>query len=233
MYQFDEPKEYCLPANDIPQETRQRLHPWIAGFIGLTPEEANRKVADRWSSIHRASLRSLRDTLTHFTVEAIIDYEQGGMIRAFRHTTETVGVGDYWHLPGPLDAGEITRKLAPSGLQANLAVLEFLSHFSGLAEDTYIAGHFVYSKSPWPIFIDSWEGSIQGFDEWKDSLMLYHASDGAHVLVRRDGMVAWWIMQERFIKPIAKDFDEFILQFNEHRKISWPFDPYGAPDDEP
>ena len=88
----------------------------------------------------------------------------------------------------------------------------------------------MYGNAPWPLFTDSWEGTIRGFDAWKDSLMLYHARNGCHLLVRRDGKVAWWIMQERRVEVIADDFDEFVLQFNEHRKISYPFDPYGAPD---
>ena len=154
------------------------------------------------------------------------------MIRAFRPTTKEVGCGDFWYLPAPLDAEEITRKLVTCGLQTNDALREFLIYFSGLAEDTTTAGHFVYGSSPWPLFTDSWEGSIEGFDEWKDSLMLYHARNGCHVLVRRDGKVSWWVMQEHTVEPIAMNFDEFVLQFNEHRKISWPFDPYGAPDDE-
>jgi hypothetical protein len=227
MSHFREPKEYRLPANDVPQEVRQRLHPWIAGFIGLTPEQANRRVAERWSSIERPSLRALRETLIQFSVEAIVDYEEGGMIRTFRATKEEVGCGDSWYLTAPLSRQELTRRLAASCLQANDSLREFLTYFAGLAEDTTTAGSFVYSNPPWPLFTDSWDGTIDGFDAWKDSLMLYHARNGCYVLVRTDGKVAWWMMQEHRVKLIAEDFDEFILQFNEHRKISWPFDPYG------
>lgn len=229
---YREPREYRLPANDIPPETRKRLHPWIAGFIGLSPEEADRRVAARWSSIQRPSLIALRETLTRFSVDAIIDYGKGGRIRAFRSTTKEIGCGDFWYLPAPLDAGEVKSKLTPAGLEENEALQEFLIHFSGLAEDTTMAGDFVYSDSPWPLFTDSWDGSIEGFDDWKDSLMLYHARNGCHVLVRKDGRVAWWVMQEHFVDPLAKDIDEFVLQFTDHRKISWPYDPYGAPESE-
>ncbi len=231
MSHYREPTEYRLPANDIPAEVRKRLHPWIAGFIGLTPEAASLRVAERWASIQRPSLRALRETLSQFKVEAIVDYGEGGRIRAFRPTDEEVGCGDFWYLPAPLSADEITERLSPSGLQGNDALHEFLVYYAGLSEDTTTAGHFMHDEPPWPLFSDSWDDSIEGFDEWKDSLMLYHARNGCHILVRRDGKVAWWIMQEGVVEHIADDFDSFIGQFNEHRKISWPYDPYGAPED--
>ncbi len=232
MSSYHEPTEYRLPANDIPAKLRQRLHPWIAGFIGLTPEDATRRIAHRWDSIQRPSLRSLRETLSQFRVEAIVDYGEGGRIRAFRPTEEELGCGDFWYLPPPLDSDGITTRLTPAGLQGHAALHEFMIHFSGLSEDTTTAGHFMYDDPPWPLFTDSWDGEIEGFDAWEGSLMLYHARNGCHVLMRKDGRVAWWIMQEGRVEPLAEDFDSFISQFNEHRKISWPYDPYGAPDDE-
>lgn len=231
MSPYQEPTEYRLPANDISADVRERLHPWIVGFVGLTSEAAERRLAERWKSIERPSLRALRDTLSQFQIEAIVSYGEGGMIRAFRPTNDEVGCGDFWYLPPPLDADEISKKLLPSGLQGNQALHEFLEAFAGLAEDTTTAGHFVHDDPSWPLFTDSWDGLIEGFDDWKDSLMLYHARNGCHILIRRDGKVAWWIMQEHRVEQIADDFDAFIGQFNEHRKISWPYDPYGAPDD--
>ena len=37
---FNDPAEtgrYSLVDNDIPDDVRARLHPWVAGFIGLSP----------------------------------------------------------------------------------------------------------------------------------------------------------------------------------------------------
>ena len=228
---FQEPAEYRLPANDIPADVRKRLHPWIAGFIGLTPEQADRRVAERWSSIQRPSLQALRDTLSRFSVDSIVDHGEGGKIRAYRPTTKEAGIGDYWYLSPPLDSTEISRRLEPGGLQANEGMKEFLTHFAGLAEDTVISGHFVHSEAPWPLFDKSWGDDIEGFDEWENSLILYTARNGCDVLVRKDGRVAWWVMQEGKVEPLAKDMDEFVLLFDAHRKLSWPYDPYGPPDD--
>lgn len=230
MSHYREPTEYRLPANDISAELRQRLHPWIAGFIGLTPEEATRRIAHRWDSIQRPSLRALRETLSQFRVEAIVDYGEGGRIRAFRPTKEEVGCGDFWYLPPPLDADEITERLLPSGLQDHAALNEFMIHFSGLAEDTTTAGNFMHDDPPWPLFTGSWYGEMEGLDAWQGSLMLYHACEGSHILMRQDGKVAWYIMEWGKVEPLTDDFDSFIVQFNERRKISWPYDPCGVPD---
>lgn len=105
----------------------------------------------------------------------------------------------------------------------------FLTKYAVLAEETTTAGHFVHSESPWPTFTDSWDGTIDGFEDWEYSLMIYHARNGCQVLVRQDGKVAWWVMPERLVGELADDFDEFVEQFSEHRRIAWPFDPYGPP----
>ena len=225
----EEPDEYPLDG-DIPDHVRAKLDPWIAGFIGLTTAEANERLAERWSSIERPSLKALRDTLSKFEVRAIVDYEEGGLIYAYRPGSKDEGIGDFFYLPAPLNPEEIQKRLEPSKLQGNDALREFLFYFGGLAEDTATAGQFVYSDPPWPLFTDSWDGEIKGFEEWENALMLYHARNGCFILVRPDGKVAWWVMQEGIVETEAEDFDDFILKFNEHRKISWPYDPYGASD---
>ena len=62
--------------------------------------------------------------------------------------------------------------------------------------------------------------------------MLYHALNGCHLLVRADGQVAWWVMQEWLVGHVATNFDDWVYQFAEHRKLARPFDPYGLPEDE-
>ena len=223
------PDEYTLDS-EIPNEVRSRLHPWIAGFIGLTAAEANERLWERWAPIERPSLKALRETLSNFQVRAIVDYEDGGMIYAFRAGSKEEEIGDFFYLPAPLEADRIRKRLEPSQLGGNDALRDFLFYFGGLAEDTTTVGQFVYSENPWPLFTDSWDGEIEGFDEWENALMLYHARNSCFILVRPDGTVGWWVMQERVVETEAKDFDEFVLKFNEHRKISWPYDPYGAPD---
>lgn len=224
---------YSLPATDIPDDVRESLHPWIAGFIGLTPAEASKRLQERWENINRPSLRALRETLSKFEVRGIVDYEVGGSIYAVRPDAEDEGIGDWFYLPAPIDPDTLDSRLASVGLADDAALRDFMASFAGLAEDTTVAGQFVYLDSPWPTFIDSWNGNIQGFDEWKNSLMLYHARNGCHLLVRRDGKVAWWVMQEHLVGHQADNFDEWIYQFNEHRKLAWPYDPYGPPDDGP
>ena len=223
------PDEYLL-TDEVPPEVKSRLHPWVAGFIGLSDAEANRRLKKRWESIERPSLRALSETLGEFDVRGIVDCDDGGMIYAYRPGSPDEGIGDFFYLPGPMDQDEIRESLKPAKLEENEALSEFLFHFGGLSEDTDSAGQFLYQEKPWPLFTDSWDGQIEGFDQWENSLMLYHARNGCNVLIRPDGRVAWWIMQERYVRPGAPNFDEFIRIFNEHRKQSWPFDPYGIPE---
>lgn len=220
---------YKLPATDIPEEVQAKLHPWIAGFRGLSPAEATTRLHERWASIQRPSLLDLRDTLSEFEVRAIVDDGAGGMIYAVRPKSDENIVGNSFYLPAALVDSELTKRLKQVELEDNAAVKEFMTYFAGLAENSVACGNFVYGETPWPTFTDSWDGSIEAFDEWKSSLMIYVALNGCHVLVHPSGKVAWWMMQEHRVAKCANDFDEFIMQFSKHRKIAWPFDPYGPP----
>lgn len=220
---------YELPASDMPKDVQASLHPWIAGFIGLSPAEATARLHERWASLQRPSLLALRDTLSEFEVRAIVDDGAGGMIYAVRPKSDENIVGNSFYLPAALTESELTKHLKQVGLADNAALKEFMHYFGGLAEDSIAAGNFVYRETPWPTFSDSWEGSIQGFEDWKSSLMIYHALNGCHVLVHPNGKVAWWMMQEHRVAECANDFDEFIMYFSKHRKLAWPFDPYGPP----
>lgn len=223
-----EPTSYPLPATDIPDSVRGSLDPSIAGFVGLTSEEGTKRLQQRWSTIDRPSLLSLRNTLGEFEVRSIVT-GNGGMIYAARPNADDGVVGNSFYLPAPLPPDQLRVRLKSFGLADDDAVHDFLTYFAGLAEDTDTAGSFIYDVDWWPSFSDSWDGSIEGFDEWKGALMIYHARNGCHVLVRRDGKVAWWVMQEAVVEELAEDFDDFSEQFSEHRKLAWPFDPYGPP----
>ena len=230
MIPDDRPKSYTLSGAELPAKTRQSWHPWIQKFVGLEPAEATRCLHDRWASIDRESLRALRETLSEFEVREVIDFGDGGLIRAVRTTTNDESVGNCFYLPGPLEADVLNARLSSVSLSENVALQEFMSHFAGLAEDTRVAGHFVYSESPWPVFDERLRDYVDDeevFEAWMGSLMLYHARNGCQVLVHPTGRVAWWVMQEASINEIAESFDDFLFLFNEHRKHSLPFDPYG------
>ncbi len=223
---------FYLPASDIPSTVRSELDPWVAGFVGLDTEQAGQRLRERWSAIQRPSLIGLRDTLLEFEVEGIAKIHSGFAIKAYRDGADDPGIGDYWYLAGPMEREEIARRLIPFGLEGNEALADFLFFFGGLAEDTETAGHFVSEAYDWRAFDHTGLPDInlqatQGFEEWKGALMLYHARNGCHILVRRDGSVGWWVMQERKVATAAEDFDAFVRIFDEHRQISWPFDPYG------
>ena len=223
----DPPTSYALPATEIPDDVRDSLHPWVAGFIGMTPEQATARLHERWASIESDALISLREVLAEFEVRELVDFRGGGLIYAVRTGADINTVGNSFFLPGPMDAEQLNSHLAACNLTEVQDLTEFFDNFGGLAEDKAVAGEFVYFQNPWETFTDSWDGTIEGFDEWQGSLMLYYARNGCVLLVRPDGHVAWWVIQESVVREIAESFPEFIRQFAEHRKIAWPFDPYG------
>jgi hypothetical protein len=230
-YEPDHPPTYDLPADDMPVEVRRLLHPWIEEFVGLSPRAATKRLHERWSAIARPSLLSLRETLSEFEVRSIVIREPGGMIHAVRPGSDVGCVGNSFYLPAPLERGELLSRAASVSLADDNAFIDFMTHFAGMREDSYMSGDFVYSETPWDRFTDSWEGSIEGFGAWEGSLTFYVARNGCCLLVRPDGKVGWWFFQERRVATQADNIDEFVMQFSEHRKLAWPYDPYGPPDD--
>jgi hypothetical protein len=223
--------DFPLPAEKMAAEVKAQLDPWIRGFVGLSREQAGQRLRDRWSGIQQPSLVALRDTLLESEVQGISKTHAGYAIEAYRPGSADPGIGDYWYLPGPMERAEVSKRLTPFGLDGNGALVEFIHFFGGLAEDTQTAGHFVSAARDWAVF-DNTPGSFidlretQGFDEGQGALMCYHARNGCHILVRRDGTVGWWVMQEAKITTAAGDFEGFVRRFDKHRRISWPFDPY-------
>lgn len=53
----------------------------------------------------------------------------------------------------------------------------------------------------------------------------------SHLPKHTNGKVAWWVMQEHLVGELTDNFDDWVIQFSEHRKLAWPYDPYGPPDD--
>jgi len=228
---------YPLPATDIPTELSDGLAPWIKGFVGLDHESAQERLRKRWKLIGRTGLRDLAKILENFEVNAIVDFEVGGVIAATRPGVDGGRIGDTWYLPAPLERDFWQGKLKAFGLDDHQVVLEFFEHFGGLAENTFEAGSFRYCEEEWSIFCPEcevfpgwhWPESVRGFPDRHHSLLFYQALNGSSLLLRSDGAVAWWIMQEQRVEQVAASFEQFLPIYAEHWTKRWPFDPYGGP----
>ena len=232
------PSEYSLPCNeDVPKEFRDRMHPWIEGFVGLEPPQAQERLAERWTGIQTQEFARLRDTLLKFSAVAIVDFEEGGTLAGKRPESSGDKIGDWWYLPAPLSRDYIVERLKGIGFDPSDAMVEFFDHFGGLAENTVESGSFRYSEDFWPLFgVEDtargmwgrdWPESVQSFQDWHGSLMWYQALNGCYLLLRADEAVGWWIMQEQRVEPIAQSIEEFAVQYADHWKVAWPYDPYG------
>jgi hypothetical protein len=223
--------DYPLPALDVPEEFRRRLHPWIAGFIGLSPEEANQRVVERWKDLRQPSFRKLATVLSEFRVSAITDAQDGGSIHAERPGPDG-GYKQSWYLPGPLPPDVLRQQLAARGLERDLGVSEFLHAFAGLAEAAGGgAGAFPYEGETWMTF---GEGILRFRDDetgqgahWTGALVLFYSANGCFVLVKQDRPVAWWVVQEGRIQPIAPTVEAFAEHFVDYKELNFPYDPYG------
>lgn len=219
--------EYPLPADKIPADVRDNLHRWVAGFIGLSAEESRERLKKRWEEVDQASLIRLRDVLLEYEVYSVVDVEAGGMVRLIRESPEDGQL----YVAAPLKREFIEDQLTPWGLEENETLVQFLRCFGGLSESVIGAGNFTH-VGPWTKFERELvpEG-VAGFAQWEDALVMYHAANGNALLIRKDGKLGWYILQEQRVTLAAESFDDFVHKLAHYWKnTSFPIDAYSFPE---
>jgi hypothetical protein len=118
------------------------------------------------------------------------------------------------------------------GLPVSDSFVEFNCVFAGLREsEPNLAGGFLLVDE-WKTFRDRL-GKYASYREpaqlkkWGDSVVVFHARNGNHVLMNPDGKLAWDVMQEQRVDEKWKSFDEFIEHYADYLDYNWPFDSYG------
>lgn len=219
---------YALPATSIPSAELQKLPRWTRRFIGADLHAARSLLDDRWSTIHEPAVARIRDRLLRLQPGAIVIGAKRGWLRLDDPEIETANFGASRYLEAPLPPQIIGGELERLGLSDNAILREFLGCFSGLSEHPSVAGDFVF-RAPWPKVSDAGIDDLEGYHEWKDSLCLYHASNGDQVVVHASGRTDWWIYPERRIEERWTDVGAF-LDFVAG-SLDWrqPLDSYGLP----
>lgn len=227
---------YPLTQSGIPNEVVEKMAPWIKGFVGLSGELAQGRLLKRWEEIEDPELQNLARTLSKFAVNAVVDFEEGCVIAGARTGSDGSRIGDTWYLPAALEREYWKERLRSFRLDRHSGVVEFFYYFGGLAENTFEAGSFRYCEEEWPLFGPGaekfpgydWPESVNDFPVWHGSLCFYQALNGCDLLLRPNGAVGWWIMQEQRVEVVAASFEEFVSIYAKHWDKSWPFDPYSS-----
>jgi len=217
----DPATEYLLPCAEMPEEVQQSLHPWLRQMVGKSPDDVASILNERWANIDADSLQSLRARLLEFRPRSILVHHDEALLGIVR-----ANKGDMLYVPPPLDEAKIIEFVTAFDAEDNKVFREFMRHFAGIREDLpSCAGYFV--SDDLLRFTDFYDENVDGYEEWKTSMIVYHAINGDHVLMRSDGAVAWCVFPEHKVKPLSDDFDGFVKHYVEYKRIAWPFDSYG------
>ena len=202
-----------------------QIHPWLAQFVGMSPEDAHQVLEKRWAGVAAGPLLKVRDLLLGFGCTSLVVLEQHAWLGTERSPDDC----DLFLIAEPIATERIDRLLNQHGLSGNKLFREFLAQFGGLREDPTIAGSFVRGdeeslrmvNQPWM------KEEVAGYDDWEGSSIIYSARNGDAVLLHPSGPIAWWKGAERRIDHQADDFGEFLEYFVEYKQTDWPFDSYG------
>ena len=131
--------EYRLPALAMPSAERARIHPWLAQFVGMSPEHAHQVLERRWAGVSPGPLLKVRELLLGFGCTSLVVSEQHGWLGTERSPDDC----DLFLIAEPIATDGIDRLLNHHGLSGNKLFRDFLVQFGGLREHSIIAGSFV------------------------------------------------------------------------------------------
>jgi hypothetical protein len=221
--------EYLLPVPELPADKAARLHPWMADLANRDMEGVRILLGERWADLAFQETIGLRDQLLGYDPVSFVERDGMVSLRLANPDADPDVIGTSAYVLPPLIEGpRHQRKLEGYGIPGKSVFSEFLQHFGGLAEDYFSAGNFIRLDEDWETFSQDWMHELEGFDEWKDSLIIYRARNGDSVILRRDGAVGWHVGAERRFRRQSENFGEFLEFYVAYRRTySWPFDSYG------
>jgi hypothetical protein len=219
--------EYFLPHPIIAPE--HQLHPWLQSIAQAGADALREPVADRFSGLGCTPLLALQEQIISYTPYSIIVRET----QQWLHLVSTHGETEQTHvlLPPSPSITELRKHLDSVPFDPGPTFSSFMRYFTGLREHFSIAGNFVEEDEEWMYLTQDWQCQIiRNFDEWRGSLLIFHAANSDQLLLHPDGHLGWWLYGVGEVERRFDSFDHFVQSYVEYRRASpWPFDAYGPP----
>lgn len=238
--------EYPLPLSDEDRAALGDVEPWIGEISGMNVEQASVAWKRRISDGCDPQLLPVSAVFEPYRLTSILEWN--GNHWCLCRLPETADrEEDIVLCREPADHAVVERVLGQLGI-CDPAVHEFVSRFTGLREDfppsggTFCdpAGQIFQLTEEWMEEAcgqaEEWACSLRFFDEWINSIEFFTARSGDILLLRPDGVFAWWPAGDTEVSPFAQSFGEFCEKFvafsqsrwvyygSHSRLIPWPFD---------
>jgi hypothetical protein len=219
--------EFFLPHPAMPSRTLEDLPEWMRQIATTDIDGIRRLLNERWATTVRAELFPLREQLLSYAPASIVVCEHWSWLRLKSEFDEEI-IGSSAYLPSPAETSELARRLEEFNIPADTLFSNFLQNFAGLAEDFMAAGGFIDLTEEWETFSGSEYEDAENYEDWKGSLLIYHSRGGDGLLLRPDGHIGWWVIDQW---RVTSDFDSlsaFVRFYVDYRDAEpWPLDSYG------
>jgi len=224
--------EYFLPQPEMPDNVRSILSPWMKDIVEADESALKHIIEKRVSNIEHPDLLLLCDQLRSYNPTSVIIREDKKSWLRLDPENVSENIGSSVYIPPQPDVSRIQAQLDSTGFSSNSLFSTFAKNFCGLAEDFESAGNFLEDTEDWDTLSEEWQAEIiDNFDEWQDSLLIYHSRTGDQLLLHPDGHVGWWKFAEGFAAREFDSFSAFLRFYVKYRAdSSWPLDSYGPPD---
>jgi hypothetical protein len=136
----------------------------------------------------------------------------------------------------PVDDSRLAEHLRKFGFAPDGLLAEFVRAFDGFREsEPDLAGGFIphrqwiTAEQDLRVSKYSWYEHLPADEkrEWKDSVLLFHARNGDHVLLHPTQKAGWMLHEEARVEPRWPTFEAFVAGYADALEYRWPFDGYG------
>lgn len=215
--------EYPVPV-DVGPPTFAAIHPWLQSLASLQPGDIRASLAARWNGLRNDSLLLLRDYLLECQATSLVlTGQRGWLLCVDQHKAMNL-------VAPPMDHSVIVQRLAQWHLDDQSLLLELLVNFGGLREEFAPGGGwFIDEHNKWEGVTEAWMEAIEGYLDWRESLIIFSSRGGDKLLFSRTGRVGWWVADEMCMRGAYRDLHTCLVEFLRYRSVPWPFDPYEPP----
>ena len=216
--------EYPLPAQIEPSNLAT-LHRWLREVAVLGPPDAHARLQARWNGIQDAALRRVRDHLLEYEVTSLVLTGPDAWLLCVRRS------GGFNLVAPPVERSVVEEQQAQCGIRDNPLFTDLVEHFGGLREDFAPGGGYFMVPQEWRTVDEPWMAEVEGYSDWRGSLMVFSSRGGDTLLLHPSGKVGWWVADEVRMRDAYEDLGACLADFVRYRRVPWPFDPYEPDED--
>ena len=218
------PPQKMLAPVEIPSQ-KSSIDPWVAELLKMDVAEARKHLNDRLACKSSELSPLIQGMEDYVPVQVVFNLDVGYLrcVRSYKDQSTLHAAYDVVYIAQPLPEDRLESRVAYFNRDVQSLARELLKRFAGSGEEMEgNAGQFAWRH--WPSASDFNSRDANSYRDWRDSKVLYAATNGDMVFIKPTGATAWHALETDEMTPIANTLEEFIQIYADFRKTHEIFD---------